>query len=197
MSQAEAPPAEPRPPAPRSSDPFAGLPGHPMMWILIASELLAFGGALIAFSGARIADPRGFMAAQDHLDRLVGLLNVLVLITSGLFAALAVEATRTGLIARARAMLAVAGLFGLVFLAFKIREYGHHIADGFTIDSGAFFQLYYLITGFHALHVVLGLIILAIVAARPSVVNVETGAAFWHMVDLVWLLVFPVIYLVR
>lgn len=190
MSQADAR-------TPRSADPFAGLPGHPMMWILIASELLAFGGALIAFSGARIADPRGFMQAQDHLDRLVGLLNVLVLITSGLFAALAVEATRRSLVARARAMLGVAALFGLVFLAFKAREYGHHIADGFTIDSGTFFQLYYLITGFHALHVVLGLIILAVVAARPSVINVETGAAFWHMVDLVWLLVFPVVYLVR
>ena len=73
----------------------------------------------------------------------------------------------------------------------------HDLGAGFTIESSTFFTLYYLITGFHALHVVLGLIILAIVAARPSLDNVETGAAFWHMVDLVWLLVFPVIYLVR
>jgi nitric oxide reductase NorE protein len=187
MSQADAP----------ARGPFAGLPGHPMMWILIASELLAFGGALIAFSGARIADPRGFAQAQDHLDRLVGLLNVLVLITSGLFAALAVEATRQRMIARARLLLAAAGAVGLVFLAFKAREYGQHIAEGFTIDSGGFFTLYYLITGFHALHAVLGLIILAVVAARPTLVNVETGAAFWHMVDLVWILVFPIVYLVR
>lgn len=179
------------------SDPFAGLPGHPMMWILIASELLAFGGALIAFSGARIADPRAFAQAQDHLDRLIGLLNLLVLVTSGLFAALAVEATHRGAVGRARLMLAVAAAFGLVFLAFKAQEYAVHIADGFTIDSGSFFTLYYLITGFHALHVVLGLIILAVVAARPSPLNVETGAAFWHMVDLVWILVFPIIYLVR
>ncbi|QLP96209.1 MAG: cytochrome c oxidase subunit 3 family protein [Rhodoblastus sp.] len=177
--------------------PFAGLPGHPMMWVLIASELLAFGGALIAFSGARVADPRGFAQAQDHLDRLAGLLNVLVLITSGLFAALAVESARAGMIARTRLTLIVSAAIGCLFLAFKAREYGHHVAQGFTLDSGGFFTLYYLITGFHALHVVLGLIILAVVAARPSLVNVETGVAFWHMVDLVWILVFPIVYLVR
>ncbi len=190
MSQAEKPAAAP-------SGPFAGLPGHPMMWVLIASELLAFGGALIAFSGARIADPQGFAQAQSHLDRLTGLLNVLVLVTSGLFAALAVDATRAGMIARARAMLALAAVLGLAFLAFKAREYGQHIADGYTIDAGAFFTLYYLITGFHALHVVLGLAILAYVAARPTLLAVETGAAFWHMVDLIWILVFPIMYLVR
>jgi len=181
----------------RSADPFAGLPGHPMMWILIGSELLVFGAALIAFSGARIADPAGFAAAQNHLDRLTGLINVLVLVTSGLFAALAVNATRHGSIRAARLHLALAGLLGLAFLGFKGVEYSRDLSAGFTIESGTFFTLYYLITGFHALHVVLGLIILAIVAARPSLGNVETGAAFWHMVDLVWLLVFPVVYLVR
>lgn len=168
-----------------------------MMWILIGSELLVFGAALLTFSGARLADPAGFMAAQNHLDRLTGLINVLVLITSGLFAALAVEAARKEETVRIRWMLAIASLFGLIFLAFKGVEYTRDLNAGFTIESSTFFTLYYLITGFHALHVVLGLIILAIVAARPSLGNVETGAAFWHMVDLVWLLVFPVVYLVR
>jgi nitric oxide reductase NorE protein len=189
-------PAKARP-ATRGRDPFAGLPGHPMMWILIGSELLVFGGALIAFSAARIGDPRGFAQAQDHLDRLTGLANLLVLVTSGLFAAFATLAAREGRTRRCRLHLALAGALGLVFLAFKAREYAHDLSAGLTIDSGAFFTLYFLITGFHALHVALGLIILAIVAARPSVLNVETGAAFWHMVDLVWILVFPVIYLVR
>lgn len=168
-----------------------------MMWILVGSELLVFGGALIAFSAARIADPSGFQAAQDHLDRLAGLFNMMVLVTSGLFAALAVEATRRDALHVARRHLAIAGLLGFVFLAAKGVEYARHISDGFTIDSGAFFTLYYLITGFHALHVVLGIIILAIVARWPSLDNIESGAVFWHMVDLVWLLVFPVLYLVR
>lgn len=183
--------------ASKSSDPFAGLPGHPMMWILIGSELLVFGAGLIAFSAARLTDIAGFAEAQNHLDRLTGLINVMVLLTSGLFAALAVEATRRAQIGRARLHLLVAGLFGLVFLIFKGIEYSAEISAGYGLNSGGFFTLYYLITGFHALHVVFGLVVLAVVAARPSLVNVETGAAFWHMVDLVWLLVFPIIYLVR
>lgn len=179
------------------SDPFKGLPGHPMMWILIASELLVFGAALIAFSAARIADPAGFMAAQNQLDRLTGLANVFVLITSGLFAALAVEAARRDAAAIVRRWLALAALFGLGFLVFKGLEYAREFNAGYGIESGTFFTLYYLITGFHALHVVLGLVILGIVAMWPSLMNVETGAAFWHMVDLVWILVFPIVYLVR
>ena len=175
----------------------AGLPGHPMMWILIGSELLVFGAALIGFSGARLADPAGFARAQDHLDRLTGLLNVLVLLTSGLFAALAVHAASAGRLRAVRMHLALAGLLGMVFLGFKGVEYARDVAAGFGMESGTFFMLYYLITGFHALHVVLGIAILAIVAWWPTRTNVETGAAFWHMVDLVWVLVFPVVYLVR
>lgn len=181
----------------RGTDPFAGLPGHPMMWILIGSELLVFGGALIAFSGARIGDASGFAQAQNHLDRLAGLANVLVLLTSGYFAALAVDAARRGAWMAARLWLAAATVLGFVFLALKGVEYADHVAHGLTIDSGAFFTLYYLITGFHALHVVLGLIFLGFAAIWSNVMNVETAAAFWHMVDLVWLIVFPVIYLVR
>ena len=128
---------------------------------------------------------------------MMGLANVFVLITSGLFAALAVEAARAGRIGKVRGFLGVAALLGLVFLAFKGVEYAHEFQAGYGIDSGPFFTLYYLITGFHALHVVLGIIILAIVALWPTLMNVETGAAFWHMVDLIWLIVFPVLYLVR
>jgi nitric oxide reductase NorE protein len=168
-----------------------------MMWVLIGSELLVFGGALLAFSGARLADAGGFAAAQDRLDRLTGLANVFVLLSSGLFAAFAVEASREHHRRRIRWNLAAAGVLGVVFLAFKLREYAAEGAAGIGLDSGTFFTLYFLITGFHALHVALGLVILAIVAVWPSRMNVATGAAFWHMVDLVWLLVFPVVYLVR
>lgn len=168
-----------------------------MMWILIGSELLVFGAALIAFNLARIGDPHGFSQAQDHLDRLSGLINVIVLLTSGLFAALAVEYARAGSTFAVRLCLCTAALLGLVFLGFKWLEYATEIAAGFGLSSGGFFTLYFLITGFHALHVIMGMIILAIIGCWPTPVNVETGTAFWHMVDLVWLLVFPVIYLIR
>jgi nitric oxide reductase NorE protein len=190
MSSPDAPP-------PGADEGDGRLPGHPMMWVLIGSELLVFGGALLAFSGARLADPGAFAGAQDHLDRLTGLANVFVLLSSGLLAAFAVEASRGGNRQRSRWNLAGAGALGAVFLVFKLREYAAEAAAGIGFDSGTFFTLYFLITGFHALHVALGLVILAIVALWPSRMNVETGAAFWHMVDLVWLLVFPVVYLVR
>ena len=86
--------------------------------------------------------------------------------------------------------------FGSVFLAIKVIEYADKIGQGFA-ETDMFFQLYYLMTGFHALHVVMGLIILGLVTWRDSLENMETGAAFWHMIDLIWVLLFPLVYLLR
>lgn len=185
--------------APPADDwgPFTGLPGHPLMWVLIGSELLVFGAALLGLLGGRIVDPVGFRLAQDHLDRLAGGVNTLVLLTSGLFVAIAVVRAKAARVAATRGWLAASAGLGLMFLAVKAVEYATEIGAGWGLDSGGFITLYFLITGFHALHVVMGLIILGIVARWPTAGNVETGAAFWHMVDLVWLLVFPVVYLVR
>ena len=173
------------------------MPGNPIMWILIVSELAVFGAALVGYAGARLRDPTGFVAAQDSLDRIAGAVNTAVLLTSGLFAALAVEARRADRRAAGRWLLLTAALLGCVFLGVKGSEYARELAAGHDIDSHPFFMFYYLITGFHALHVVLGLIILAIVAWFDSLENYETGAAFWHMVDLVWIVVFPCLYLMR
>ena len=177
--------------------PLSGLPGNPLMWVLIASELVVFGAALIGYAGARATDPVGFAAAQGELDRLAGTINTTVLITSGLFAALAVAAARTGETRLCRGFLALAAALGGVFLYVKGLEYAAEIAAGRSLETPGFFMIYFLITGFHALHVVAGIVILAIVTVWPSVENVETGAAFWHMVDLVWVIVFPCLYLLR
>ena len=173
------------------------LPGNPLMWVLIASELAVFGAALAGYAVSRLRDPVAFAVAQDHLDRTAGVVNTAVLITSGLFAALAVEARKRDRRAAARWRLGVAFALGGLFIAVKFREYAGEIAAGFGIDSGGFFTLYYLVTGFHALHVLLGMAILSLVARYDSLVNYETGAAFWHMVDLIWIVVFPCIYLLR
>ena len=176
---------------------LSSLPGHPMMWILIVSEILVFGGAFIAFASVRIADPELFRDAQDHLDRFAGAINTMVLLTSGLFAALAVNAMADNRPAISRRWLAAAALFGVVFLAVKAVEYHTKLAAGLTPGTNAFYTLYYLTTGFHALHVVAGILILAIVAAKQSLETVEIGTSFWHMVDLVWVLLFPIVYLMR
>lgn len=170
---------------------------NPMMWILIASELAVFGAALLGFAFARAKDPSGFLAAQNELDRLAGAANTVALLTSGLLAALAVEARAAGLRSTARKFLAGAGALGVVFLAVKAHEYTIEIGNGHGLDDGGFFTLYFLITGFHAAHVALGLVILGIVAWLDDLENIETGAAFWHMVDLVWIIVFPCLYLLR
>lgn len=177
---------------------LAQLPGDLMMWVLIASELLVFGAALLAFLGVRIGDPVGFASDQSHLDRTAGAINTLVLVTSGLCAALAVKARERGDRGMAhRRWLMAAAMLGLVFLVVKAGEYWDKIGQGIGIETSPFFTFYYLVTGFHAAHVVAGIAILALAARFDSVRNLETAAAFWHMVDLVWVLIFPIIYLVR
>lgn len=171
------------------------LPGEPIMWILIGSELAVFGGGLGAFLGARALDPETFAAGAATLDRTAGALNTLVLVTSGFCAAVAVRCAEAGRAAATRAWLASAAGLGLVFLLVKAREYADKAAHGIGIETDAFFTLYYLLTGFHALHVAAGMIILGLVAIRVTAAGVEAGAQFWHMVDLVWVLLFPVVYL--
>lgn len=167
------------------------LPGDLMIWVLIVSELLVFGAGLAAFMALRLTDPAGFAAAQDHLSRGLAGVNTLILVTSGLFAALAAHGPRP------RRNLLISAALGSVFLGLKAWEYAHDAAQGLAWDSHPFFTFYYGLTGFHAAHVVAGIVILGLVALRPTPENTENAAAFWHMVDLVWVILFPVIYLLR
>jgi len=171
------------------------LPGELMIWVLIVSELLVFGAGLAVFLAVRLTDPVGFAEAQDHLHRTGAALNTVVLVTSGFLAARALrlrEAARRG---AARLALVAAAALGAVFLVIKGAEYADKAAQGIAWDTHAFFTFYYLLTGFHAAHVAAGVVILLLVAWRDEPANIETGAAFWHMVDLVWVLLFPVVYL--
>lgn len=171
------------------------LPGDLMMWVLIVSELLVFGGALIGFLAVRASDPLGFAADQAMLDQTAGAINTIVLVTSGLSAALAANARESGDRIIARRWLLIAGLLGFLFLVVKGFEYYGKASLGIGIETSPFFTFYYLITGFHAAHVIAGMVILSLVAWADSPRNMETGVSFWHMVDLVWVLLFPIIYL--
>lgn len=171
------------------------LPGDLMMWVLILSELAVFGAGLLAFLALRLGDPAGFAEAQSHLHRLGAGVNTMVLVTSGWLAAVAVEAARAGQRWHLRAGLGLAVLLGAVFLILKIQEYAALWAQGISFESHAFYLFYMLLTGFHAAHVLAGMVLLALVAGLATPRAVEAGAAFWHMVDLVWVLLFPVVYL--
>lgn len=177
--------------------PLAGLPGNPIMWMLIASELLAFGAIFVAFSLVRMQQPELFAESQNHLNRLAGAINTMVLLTSGLCAALAVHYQKHGNTKMTRISLMGSSLLGLVFLGVKWAEYAQKAAEGISTETNSFYMFYYLTTGFHAMHVVFGILILMIVAWKNTEDNVVTGTAFWHMVDLIWVILFPLIYLVR
>lgn len=179
-----------------ASDVFDELPGELMIWVLIVSELLVFGAGLIAFLAVRLTDQSVFAASQDMLNRSMGATNTIVLVTSGYFAAKAnrCAATNPG---KTRKWLAIAFGFGVVFLVIKYLEYAEKAQHGIDIETNGFFTFYYLLTGFHAMHVVAGLVVFALLFWRPTTNNVEAGTSFWHMVDLVWVLLFPIIYLLR
>lgn len=171
------------------------LPGNPMMWILIFSEMLAFGAMFLAYSAARAVDPATFATSQQTLNVLLGGINTLVLVSSGFIVALGVRARSDGHVARSRWLTLAAAAVGSIFVILKLVEYGAKFDAGIGLETNTFYMLYFLMTGFHFLHVILGIVILLIVAWRNSVENLETGASFWHMVDLIWVVMFPLFYL--
>ena len=107
------------------------------------------------------------------------------------------QSTEAGLRGSARRWLGLAGALGAVFLVLKGIEYADAIDKGIGFETHVFFSFYWMLTLFHAAHVLAGIIILALVAVRVRPDHVEAGAQFWHMVDLVWVVLFPVIYLLR
>ena len=160
---------------------------------------------LVAFNIYRANEPVVFAESQALLNRGIGLTNTLVLLTSGFFMALAVHYLKKGKNGISAQMIAVTVFFGLLFLVLKGFEYSDKMEHGIGIEYNSFFMFYWLLTGFHFIHVLLGVAILVYMffKTRSGVYNadntfdVESSAAFWHMCDLIWLFLFPVIYLLH
>ncbi|WP_425040462.1 cytochrome c oxidase subunit 3 [Primorskyibacter sp. S187A] len=166
------------------------LPGELLIWVLIFSELAVFGAGIVVFMALWLTDPAGFSEAQTALLPGLAGINTVLLITSGFLAAMALLR-----LSKARLLLVIAALLGVGFLILKGMEFYHKASLGITFETHDFFMFYYLLTGFHAAHVVAGVVILLLVAWTKEPAHIEAGAAFWHMVDLVWVLLFPVLYL--
>ena len=177
--------------------PLSTLPGNPLMWVLILSELLVFSAFFVLFAWQRALDPELFNQSQLFLDPVSGGLNTLVLLTSGLFAALAVQASATGDVSRCRLWLTLTMVLGFAFCVIKVLEYIEKFGAGLTPETNMFFTYYYLLTAFHLAHVVFGLCLLALTSWKTSRENVETVTAFWHMIDLIWVMLYPLLYLLR
>lgn len=167
--------------------------GDFLLWILVWSELAAFGILLAAFMVAGIVQADQFAAARVHLNTPLAALNTAVLLTSGWQAARAARPGATR--GQARGALVVAALFGLLFVAIKLFEYSGEIGHAGDEAYGVFFELYFLLTGFHLLHVAFGALVLLLVSWRTSRANVILITTLWHVFDLIWIVMFPLVYL--
>jgi len=181
------------------------IPGEPGVWILLFGEMSFFAALFASFLYYRGFDPAGFAEMQKQLNQAVGLVNTLLLLTSSLFVAKAVQAARNADTAHAPRlfMLGIACAFG--FILCKGFEYHELFDRGIAISDHTFYSFYFGLTVLHLGHVVIGTILLAIMASATRralekpihLAMVESGACFWHMVDLLWIVIFALLYLVE
>lgn len=180
-------------------------PGDLAIWIFIMAELLVFGIFFAAYAFTRAGHVELFNTYQATLDRNAALINTLALITSSYFVVRAVAAIKTDDSKKCFQWLLAALFMGAVFLVVKGIEYQHHFSLGINLSTNTFYMFYLSLTFFHFLHVVLGMVILMAVALKARAggycarehTGVETGASYWHMVDLVWLILFPLVYIMK
>jgi cytochrome c oxidase subunit 3 len=187
------------------------------MWVFLVTEIMFFGGLFTAYLVYRHAYATGFQEASHHLNVTWGAVNTAVLICSSLTMALAVRAAQTSLPARTQVGWLVATMvLGTAFLGVKVIEYkdkfDHHLVPGphfqwegqYPAAAEIFYSLYFAMTGLHALHMIVGLgimTVIAIMAWRKQFdasyyTPVEVSGLYWHFVDIVWIFLFPLLYLI-
>jgi cytochrome c oxidase subunit 3 len=186
------------------------------MWVFLVTEVLFFGGLFITYAVYRSWYPDAFAAASHELLIWAGTTNTAVLITSSLTMALSVHAAQTGDRRRLMMFLVVTMILGTAFLGIKAFEYytgfteGHLPGAGFRFEAKhfqhaqIFFSLYFLMTGLHALHMIVGLGIMAVMLwlswhgtiTAEYYTPIEISGLYWHFVDIVWIFLFPLLYLI-
>lgn len=173
------------------------------MWVFVIGDLVIFAAYFIIFMIYRADEPALFLASQQHLSQEIGFINTLVLLASSWFIATSVQAARSEDHKRALRLTVWGSLCGFLFILIKGYEWFSHIRLGLTLASDDFFMFYYMLTGVHLFHVVLGLVVLTVVflelraprLRRASVI--EMGATYWHMVDLLWIVIFSLVYVIK
>ena len=181
------------------------LPGDPDLWIFIVAELLMFGAFFVAYIVYRASEVELFNDAQLTLDRNLGALNTLFLVTSSSAVVRAVTAARRNQRALVPRYLAAAIALAAAFVAVKCFEYAAKLEHGIAITTNTFFMFYFSLTGIHLLHVIGGTVVLTVMwtHARHGAYHaqntrgLEAGASYWHMVDLLWIFLFALLYLLR
>ncbi|BDG04479.1 cytochrome c oxidase subunit 3 family protein [Anaeromyxobacter oryzae] len=186
------------------------------MWLFLATEVLLFTALFAAYGVYRFLYQDTFAQASRSIETWIGLVNTLVLVTSSFTVAMGLNEATKGNGKRTALFFAASVALALVFLGFKALEYTHHFQEGqlpgryYTFEGvqgpGAtiYFSLYFLITGLHGIHVIIGMTVLAIVGVlswrgkftAEYHTPVELAGLYWHLVDLIWIFVFPLIYLI-
>ena len=185
------------------------------MWIFIFTEMLLFGGLFLVYTILRKEHPKGFHEASAELNAFVGTINTVVLLISSMTVAMSLTALQKGNSKLAVNLLLATILLGLVFLFNKYHEWGTEIRDGLYPGSenlmsqkiegvALFFACYFFMTGLHMLHMIVGMILLTIIAIRVKAGKVnsdkymllQNGSLYWCLVDLIWIFLFPLLYLV-
>jgi heme/copper-type cytochrome/quinol oxidase subunit 3 len=179
----------------------AGLPtGTLAVWWVLASEIVIFGGLLGSYIMYRLAHD-AWHAQAAHTNMWIGAFNTFVLLSSSLTAVLAHQAALAGdgKLAAKRLYMTCCG--AATFITVKALEWTHEIREGFTITSSGFWSFYYTAAGLHALHVIAGAILMLFVAAEAAKMRelhrVELVGIYWHFVDIVWIFLFPLLYIAK
>jgi cytochrome c oxidase subunit III len=189
---------------------------HLGMWAFLVTEVMFFGGLFLGYTVYRYWYPEAFAAGSHHLDVGLGAINTAVLICSSLTMALAVHAAQVGRRGALVGFMIATIVLGSAFLGIKGVEYAekytHHLMPGrgFTWEGGdahqvrIFYSFYFAMTGLHAFHMIVGIVILAMLARRAARgaytpehhTWVEMTGLYWHFVDVVWIFLFPLLYLI-
>ena len=184
------------------------------MWIFIFTEILLFGGLFIVYSVYRYRNPIAFHLGAEELDVFIGTLNTIVLLISSMTVAMAITAIQKGDRKKSFYLLITTIALAFVFMVNKYYEWGAKIGHGIYPGSAhlkqlgdgdiLFFGLYYAMTGLHALHIIVGVTILAVMMAKVNkgtinsdyYVQLENAGLYWHLVDLIWIFLYPLFYLI-
>jgi len=180
-------------------------PGDLALWIFICAELLVFAVFFAAYAFTRANNIELFNQFQATLNTDLALLNTIALLSSSYFVVSAIIAIKENKQQQSSRFLLFAILGGATFLVLKMTEYSHHMSEGINLTTNLFYMFYLSLTFFHFMHVILGVMILIVlwINTRKGTYTAEehdglvSGGAYWHMVDLVWLILFPLIYIMR
>jgi cytochrome c oxidase subunit III len=185
------------------------------MWLFIFTEILLFGAMFIVYSVYRYRHPVEFHLANQELNVTIGLINTIILLISSATVAMSISAMQTGNKKHTQLLLVVTLLLALAFLVNKYFEWGAKIHHGIypgsefllSLSQGdiLFFGLYFFMTGLHAIHIIVGMVLLGWVLVRVNQGRVtkeryaflENGGLYWHLVDLIWIFLFPLFYLIH